>query len=135
MHTSSPHSPYKSLPFLKNNLVPLTTFKSIRIYIIPTIIIIRLVAYTIIWNLSVLGSTSLAWVTQLGIPYKLDRPKSWLNKRSMIEYPEHLTRQSDLSSTMLFLVKGHWQPKFLLLISIRYTYGIFNFIFWPVCRV
>jgi hypothetical protein len=31
--------------------------------------------------------------------------------------------------------KGHWQPKFLLLISIRYTYGIFNFIFWPVCRV
>ena len=32
-------------------------------------------------------------------------------------------------------IKGHWQPKFLLLISIRYTYGIFNFIFWPVCRV
>ena len=33
------------------------------------------------------------------------------------------------------LLKGHWQPKFLLLISIRYTYGILNFIFWPVCRV
>jgi hypothetical protein len=33
------------------------------------------------------------------------------------------------------VVKGHWQSKFLLLISIRYTYGIFNFIFWPVCRV
>jgi hypothetical protein len=31
--------------------------------------------------------------------------------------------------------KGHWHPKFLLLISIRYTCGIFNFIFWPVCRV
>ena len=33
------------------------------------------------------------------------------------------------------LLKGHWHPKFLLLISIRYTCGIFNFIFWPVCRV
>jgi hypothetical protein len=34
-----------------------------------------------------------------------------------------------------FTFKGHWQPNFLLLISIRYTYGIFNFIFLPVCRV
>jgi hypothetical protein len=32
-------------------------------------------------------------------------------------------------------LKGHWHPKFLLLISIRYTCGIFNFIFWPVCCV
>jgi hypothetical protein len=37
--------------------------------------------------------------------------------------------------TIDVFLKGHWQPKFLLLISIRYTYGIFNFIFWPVCRV
>jgi hypothetical protein len=34
-----------------------------------------------------------------------------------------------------YAVKGHWHPKFLLLISIKYTCGIFNFIFWPVCRV
>jgi hypothetical protein len=32
------------------------------------------------------------------------------------------------------LLKGHWHPKFLLLISIKYTCGIFNLIFWPVCR-
>jgi retron-type reverse transcriptase len=45
-----------------------------------------------------------------------------------------LYSEKDLKS-LEKIVKGHWQPKFLLLISIRYTYGILNFIFWPVCRV
>ena len=58
-------------------------------------------------------------------------------KHAHREYKKFLNVDPSLLSNfnMNSMFKGHWQPKFLLLISIRYTYGIFNFIFWPVCRV
>ena len=45
------------------------------------------------------------------------------------------TMKRIILSDVIGYLKGHWQPQFLLLISIRYNYGILNFIFWPVCRV